>query len=185
MPDRMALDRGRGRTAWATCGEASVEVTALQETVRQGGGRLLRQKRQRIGGAEVAKLAGEVDEFLSHDVNDDALALDPAAHEQELRGHDDAAVGLEDLRPDDDIHDPRLVLEGEEDDALRGPRPLPHEHQPGDGHAPVLETLVAMLATRDDAAPRQASTKEGAGMRLQRKPRRGVVFGHMLAGRHG
>ena len=81
--------------------------------------------------AERAQLVAEIDQLVGDDVDDEALALDPAAHLQELRRHDDAAVPLEHLGPDHDVDDAGLVLEREEDHALGGARALPHQHEAG------------------------------------------------------
>src|SRR5262249_23924442 len=130
---------------------------------------------------KLKKLAGKVDELLGDNVNHDAFALNPTAHQQELRCHHDSVVRLEDLRPDDDIHDARLVFEGEKDDTLRSPRALSHQNESCHGHAPVFETLVAMLTARDDVQPRQTIAEESARMRLQLKAGGCIVFGNVLA----
>src|SRR5437868_11236074 len=70
--------------------------------------------------AEALELAREVDQLISDDMDDEPLALDFAAHYQELRRHHRAAVLLEYLGPHDDIDDARLVLERDEDHALGG-----------------------------------------------------------------
>src|SRR3712207_7096685 len=44
------------------------------------------------------------------------------------------SIGLEDVRPDDEVGDPGLVLDGDEDDAAGAARALAHQRQAGDAH---------------------------------------------------
>ena len=56
-----------------------------------------------------------------------------AAHGEKTRRHHRAAVFVENFRPDDDVGDVGLVFERHEHDAFRRARPLPHQHEAGDG----------------------------------------------------
>ncbi|MBA8853490.1 hypothetical protein FHW20_004471 [Ochrobactrum intermedium] len=51
---------------------------------------------------------------------------------------------LEQLRPDADIANIGLVLDSDTHHALRGTRPLPHQHQPG-CHEPAPVTRIYRL----------------------------------------
>ena len=120
--------------------------------------------------AEGAQLVREVDQLLGYDVDDEALALDLPAHLEKLRGHDDAAVPLEDLRPDHNVDDAGLVLEREEDHALGGAGPLAHQHQTGNGDAPARRTIVPVRLAGDDAAAVRSSRKKATGCAFSDMP---------------
>src|SRR5262249_19093666 len=93
---------------WASpCRQCSMKVPALAE--RQ---LALRGGLGEVAVGEPAQLGTEVDEALRHHVHDEAGALQPAAHGDEARGHDDAPVLREHLRPHDDVGDVGLVLQG-------------------------------------------------------------------------
>ena len=82
---------------------------------------------------------------VGDDVDDEALALDFAAHLQELRRHHRAAVLLEHLGPDHDVDDAGLVLERDEDHALGGAGALAHQHEARHADAPARQPLVPVL----------------------------------------
>src|SRR4051794_33390153 len=79
--------------------------------------------------AQLGEARREIDEALGDDVDDEPLALQPAAALDEGRAENGAAEALEDRRPDDEIGDPGLVLDRHEDDAARRPRPLADEDE--------------------------------------------------------
>ena len=68
------------------------------------------------------------------DVDDVAvgIALDDAVHRHQPRAHDDLALRVEHVGPDDEVGDPGLVLDGDEHHALGAARPLADQHQPRD-----------------------------------------------------
>ncbi len=109
------------------------------------------------------------------------LALQPAGNAHHPGGQDLAAEGLELRRPDDDVGGAGLVLQGDEDDALGGARPLAHQHQAGDRDAPPVLRLQELLR-RQVAAHLRAQQRHR--MRPQREPQRPVVGDHRLAIAH-
>ncbi len=86
------------------------------------------------------------------------------------RAQHDRPEALERLRPDDDVGDRGLVLDGHEDDALRGARPLADGDEAGDGDARA-GTLRAQLLVADDAAAGEVGAQERGRMRAQRQLR--------------
>ena len=68
---------------------------------------------------------------LGDEMDHQPLALHVAAHAEQARAHDDAAMGLEDLGPDHEVGDAVFVLDGDEHHARGGARPLAHQDQPG------------------------------------------------------
>jgi hypothetical protein len=58
-----------------------------------------------------------------------ALPLDASAHSDHAGAHHDAAKLLEYLRPDYQVGDPGLVLQGDEHHAFGATGPLPHKHK--------------------------------------------------------
>jgi len=57
-----------------------------------------------------------------------AFVLHPPGDADHARGHDGGAVSLEAFRPDDEVGDGVLVLDGHEYDAARRARALAHQH---------------------------------------------------------
>ena len=109
-------------------------------------------------GRPVPELFGDE---MDHDIVSFALALDLAAHAEQARAHDDAAVCLEDLGPDHEVGDAEFVLDGDEHHARGGARPLPHQHQAGQGEdVAVLRALQHRRA--GNAARREAPAAAGA-----------------------
>ncbi len=66
------------------------------------------------------------------------------------------------LAPDDDVDDPGLVLERDEDHALGGPGPLPQDHQPRHRHPGVLRRIARAGAGSAGGRARPAR-RAGAG----------------------
>ena len=123
------------------------------------------------GEPPVLQLDGEIDETLGDDMDDEAFALQPPANGEELAGHHHPPVLCQHLRPDDDIGDAGLVLEGDEDDALGGAGHLPHENEAGDGDFRVLlQARVAMGSRGDGAELGEVAAEEAAGRRLTSDP---------------
>lgn len=84
------------------------------------------------------------------------------------RAESDAAESLEDLLPDNDVGDARLVLERDEHDALGRAGSLSDEHDAGD----VDSTPVAQgdsLRAGQDALARELAAQEGERMPAQRE----------------
>ena len=77
------------------------------------------------------ELGRPVPQLLGDEMDHQALALHVAAHAEQARAHDDAAMGLEDLGPDHEVGDAVLVLDGDEHHARGGARPLAHQDQAG------------------------------------------------------
>src|SRR5215207_9468934 len=94
----------------------------------------------------LADSRAELAEDVAAHVHHPALDLQRAADEEEGAGRDHERLSLEALRGDDDVDDPGLVLEREEDEAARRPRALAADDEAGDGHtlavAPVRENVA-------------------------------------------
>ena len=97
-----------------------------------GGGHAMRADRV---GREKREEGREILQPLRHDMDDALLRLKPSPHPQQPGAEHDGAEALEDLRPDDDVGDARLVLERREDHARCGARSLADEDEAGDGDA--------------------------------------------------
>src|SRR5437764_12013023 len=85
-------------------------------------------------------------EALDDDVLISPGALEPPACQQERLAPNERAEPLVDLRLDDEVDEPELVLEQYEDDAVGGRRTLSRDGEPGDRDArtvPALEQLGA------------------------------------------
>src|SRR3954451_19216981 len=87
----------------------------------------------------------------SDDVDDVAVgvALDDAVDGHQPRAHDDLALLLEYVGPDDQVRDAALVLERDEDDALGAARSLADQDQAGD-RQPFAVADVPELVRSDE-----------------------------------
>ena len=119
--------------------------------------------------------------LLGDDVDDAAFALQAAGDGDEARADDDRAQHLEHLRPDDDVGDARLVLDGQEDRALGRAGPLAHQHQPGDGD-PLARGMRRQRLGSQHAAELRADEGDGVGLEAERQVP--VVLDDVLAERH-
>ena len=110
-------------------------------------------------------------------------ALHLALHDQQRRADDVAPKSLHQRRPDDDVGDAGLILDGDEHRTLRGTRPLPHRHDARQPHdAPVF--LPHRLGAWAYFPGGQFVPQQRARMRLQRQPGGAIVRYHVLAGTH-
>src|SRR5215469_7281085 len=83
-----------------------------------------RRREVAAGAAQRPQEMAEVDQLLGDDMDDPSLALELAPHAHQPAGQHDAAEAVVDARPDHDVGDPGLVLQGCEDDTARGARTL-------------------------------------------------------------
>src|SRR5437773_357830 len=116
-------------------------------------------------------------------MDDALLALQAATAIEEGGAERGAAKALEDRRPDDQIGDPGLVLERDEDDAVGAAGALPDQDEPGDREAPV-DRQGGEIGGGDEAFARQFGAQEGERVALYREPRRRVILNDILAERH-
>src|SRR5258708_37888925 len=102
----------------------------------------------RVGADLVAAAAGQVEvvdvgdgielgrpvpELLGDKMDNFLFALYTAAHAQQTRTHDDAAMRIEHLGPDHEVGDPMVILDGDEHPAGSGAWPLAPNPQPCKG----------------------------------------------------
>src|SRR6266481_135169 len=87
----------------------------LRATRRNIDGSAARLARRRCAAAQLAQARREVDEPLGNDMDDEALALQPAGAAEQRGAEHDAAIRLEDSGPDDEVGDAGLVLDRDED----------------------------------------------------------------------
>src|SRR5258708_23626663 len=116
--------------------------------------------------------------------------MDDVAHTlaAAVRGHhagreNDPPLLLEDGRPDNEIGDAALILEGGEYHALGGSVQLAHQYDAG-GLRPAAISRLHRLSAGDDALPAQVFAQEGDGMMPQRQPDMAVILDNLAAGRH-
>ena len=70
-------------------------------------------------------------------MNDALFALQFAGAAQERGAERGAAEAFEDLRPDDQIGDPGLILDRDEHDTIGAARALTDQHNAGDRQPPI------------------------------------------------
>src|SRR5260370_24376066 len=116
-------------------------------------------------------------------MDDALLALQAAAAIEEGGAERGAAEAFEDGGPDDQIGDPGLVFEGDEDDAVGAARALPDQDEPGDRQAPT-DRQGSQIGGGDEAFARQLGAQEGERGTLYREARRRIILDDMLAERH-
>ena len=117
--------------------------------------------------ADLPQHAAEVDDALGDDMDDDPLALYPAADAEHRGGHHGTPLGLEAVGPQHGVGDTALVLQRHEHHALRATWPLADQNQTGHGdRSAVLHLLQVAAVCR--AALRQFPAQEAQRMRPQR-----------------
>ena len=115
---------------------------------------------------------------------DDAfLVLQFAGAAQESGAERGAAEAFEDGRPDDQIGDAGLVLDGDEDDAVGAARTLPDQHDPGDREPPV-DRQMGELGGGDQALAGKLGTQKGERVALQGEAEACIILDDMLPQRH-
>ena len=115
---------------------------------------------------------------------DDALlaALHCAFDQHQARSHDRAPQPVEMPSPEQCIHDPRLVLDGDEDGiALAGA--LPDQHHPRGAHIRAVFRRIG-LGTAEHTLFAKPFAQEGHGMRFERQACRLVIGNDMIRQRH-
>ena len=118
-------------------------------------------------------------------MDDKSRPLQAAADGEETRRHHRSAVFFKGLWPDDDVGDVGLVLDRHEDNAFCRSRPLPDQHEAGDGDHRVLADLIAAkLGIALGAERGEAFAEKTHRMLFQRQPGRHVIFHDVLAERH-
>src|SRR5207248_3895098 len=99
-----------------------------------------------------------------------------------------AAEAFEHRRPDDQVGDTGLVLDGDEDDAVGATRALADQDEPGDREAAAAGLMLSWqggeVAGTDEAFLRELGTQEGERVALYRQPQGRVILDHMLAQGH-
>jgi hypothetical protein len=120
------------------------------------------------------------DDGKMHDL---ALSLDAAVNRHHAGRRDDAPLLLEQARPDHEVGDAGLVLDGDKHNAFGGTRPLPDQHKSG-GRKPAAIAGLHGLGTGGDAPATQIGAQEGDGVTSQRQPDMAVVFDNLTAGCH-
>ena len=73
-----------------------------------------------------------------------------------------------------------LVLDGDEDRAFGGSRPLAEQDEPGDFYTPAIRQIF-QVRRRGPALARQAAAHERHRMIAKRKPERRVIFRDRLS----
>src|SRR5437763_12155745 len=115
---------------------------------------------------------------------DDAfLALQPAAAIEQGGAERGAAEAFEDRRPDDQVGDAGLVLDGDKDDAIGAARALTDQDETGDRES-APDRQDGEVAGTGEAFLRQLGTQKGERVTLYRQPQGRVILDDMLAQRH-
>src|SRR5205085_5664270 len=95
----------------------------------------------------------------------------------------DPPLRLEPVGPEDGVGDPRLVLDGEEEDALGRARALADQDHAGDlDRFAVLDGL--QVAAADDPAPVELGAEEGEWVGAERELDRAIILDHLAALAH-
>src|SRR5262252_3830441 len=133
---RTARSRPNGAmsAATASCRTAGVVDLAPRDFRAAAARPRERLERRRILG-QARKQHGEILKLCRDAVDDSGFLLQLSAHGDIARAHDDGTKALERLRPDDDVGDRGLVLDGHEDDAIGRARLLANGDETGDADA--------------------------------------------------
>ena len=131
----------------------------------------------------LANSCGQVRQPMSHKMDDLALALDATVDCKHASRQNDPPLLLKDSRPDDEIGDAALVLDGDEHDPFGRTRHLPHQYK-SSGLDPAAIACLHRLATGDDAPRVQVGPQKGDGVIPKGQPDVAVILNHLAAGRH-
>src|SRR5450631_3393967 len=120
---------------------------------------------------------------MRNEMNDFALALDAAMDRHQASRKDHPALSFIEFWPDHEICDAGLVLDGDENDAFRRTRHLPHEHE-ASGFKPAAVAGLHSVGASDHALAAQVVTQEGDRVAAQSQPHMTIVLDHFAAGGH-
>ena len=122
-------------------------------------------RRRPVPPAHAAQQFRQVLQPVGDDVDDLALALHPAVAGQHGGRQHQPTLGGVAVGPEHQVRHPRLVLDGDEHDALGRAGLLPHQHDAGHHHAPPVAQVEEVDAGRHAprGAGRPAGTPPGAG----------------------
>ena len=87
------------------------------------------------------------------------------------------------VRPDDQIGDPGLVLDRDEDHAVGAARTLADQYHPGDRQPPV-DRQMGEIGGGDQTLASELGAKKGERVALQGQAEAGIILDDMLAQRH-
>src|SRR5712671_6595303 len=108
-------------------------------------------------------------------MDDALLTLQLAGAAQQCRTQRGTAEAFEDGGPDDQIGDPGLVLDGDEDDTVGAARALPDQDDPGDSE-PAIDWQIGELGGGDQAFAREFPAQKGERVALQSQADAGVIL---------
>src|SRR5260370_38269186 len=120
---------------------------------------------------------------MSDKVNDVAHTLDAAVRRHHAGRENDPPLLLKDGRPDNEIGDAALILQGDEYHALAGTGHLAHQDDAG-GLSPAAIVRLHRLSAGDDALSAQVFAQKGDGVMPQGQPDMAVILDNLAAGRH-
>ena len=85
------------------------------------------QRETGVPVADAGEIRRQVRQMIGHEMDDVALALDAALHGDHAGRENDATLAFIKRRPDHQVGDAGLVLDGDKHDALRRPWLLTHQ----------------------------------------------------------
>src|SRR5438477_13055725 len=117
------------------------------------------------------------------DRDDPVLLLRDPRHQKVWLGHQRDTMARENRRRHDHVRDPRLVLEGEEDEALRGARALADDDASRHLDPGTIFHAGELTRAQDAAAPERRAA-QGHRVAAERHTGAGVIGGESLDVRH-
>src|SRR5260221_14678381 len=111
-------------------------------------------------------------------MDDVAHTLDAAVRCHHAGRENDPPLLLKDGRPDNEIGDAALILEGDEYHALGGTGHLAHQYDAG-GLRPAAISRLHRLSAGDDALPAQVFAQGGDRRMPQRRPAMAVILDNL------
>ena len=118
-----------------------------------------------------------------NDVDHIFIGLNDSAHGHQPSTHDDLALLVEHVGPDDEVGDCGFILDGDEYHAFGAAGPLPDQHQADDGNALTIPDISKLIRSSETLACIML-TKEVHRVRLQAEADRLIVVHDMLGERH-
>src|SRR5260221_14429676 len=115
---------------------------------------------------------------MSYKLDDVPNTLDAAVRCHHAGRENDPPLFLKDGRPDNEIGDAALILEGDEYHALGRTGHLAHQYDAG-GLRPAAIARLHRLPAGDDALSAQVFAQKGDGVMAQRQPDMAVILDNL------
>ena len=122
-------------------------------------------------GPRFAGICLQCAELIGAQVHDSLFHLENATHQEQWSGRDHERLPLKTFRGDDDVEDPRFVLEREKDESFGRAGALSADDEPGVGNALAVASMTMQITGGAHPVRREEFAEVTHRMAVQREPR--------------